>query len=196
MFGEYLLVDCVRLSCAQIVTLSLSNLEHKCRSLVVMVFPPSSHAREFRGKLLAGWWCGFALSNQFSMGGELVNELELQMSESHLAENQPSNEIEIRPTDPLSLPPLPLFDLFFQPKWQLLSWIFGSCGIFTIGRLSAFNLVFAKEREKRRGIHLRNRGRLRSEEVFFLAPVASTCNLVPPCRLLPSRLVFRCCFTG
>ena len=102
--------DCVHLRSRaqnghnQFVTLSLSNLEHKCRSLVVMVFPPSSHAREFRGKLLAGWWCGFALSNQFSMGGELVNELELQMSESHLAENQPSNEIEIRPTDPLSLP--------------------------------------------------------------------------------------------
>ena len=56
----------------------------------------------------------------------------------------------------LSLPPsvlislAPLFDLFFWEKWQLLSWIFVSCGIFTIG-WSAFNLVFAKGREEREG---------------------------------------------
>ena len=99
---------------------------------------------------------------------------------SHLAENQPSNEIEIRPDPPPLLSPSPpLVRFIFPAKVAITVVDFRLLWDFYDRSVVGFQFGFCEGAEgEKEGIHL---GRPRTtEEVFFLATVVAPSPLPPP----------------
>ena len=122
-----------------------------------------------------------------------MREREAVAVSSHLAENQPSNEIEIRPDPPPPLSPFlspspPLVRFIFPAKVAITVVDFRLLWDFYDRSVVGFQFGFCEGAEgEKEGIHL---GWPRTtEEVFFLAPVVAPSPFLPPLCNLVRRLL-------